>query len=147
MNRVKIAIASDHAGFDLKSFLIKELHQQYSIIDCGCKNSENSVDYPDFSKHIADKMLDSKVDFGILICGSGIGVSIAVNRFKQIRGALCYNQKTTKISRQHNDANVLCLGARITKPKNALMMVETFLKTKFLGGRHSKRVNKLSELN
>lgn len=141
---MKIAIASDHAGFDLKSLIIKTFQSKYQIIDCGCDNPNISVDYPDFAKKLATKIINHQVDFGILICGSGIGISIAANRFKEVRAALCHNQKTTKLSRKHNNANVLCLGARIVKEKNALKMVESFLSTKFEGGRHSKRIDKLS---
>ena len=141
---MKIAIASDHAGFDLKSLIIKTFTNQYQIIDCGLNNANTSVDYPDFAKKVVAKIMSKEVDFGILICGSGIGMSIASNRFKEIRAALCHNQKITKLSRQHNNANILCLGARIVKTHNALKMVELFLSTKFEAGRHSKRIDKLS---
>ena len=140
---MKIAVASDHAGFDLKSLIIKTLKNQYQIIDCGCDSADISVDYPDFAKKVAVKIANHDVDFGILICGSGIGMSIASNRFQEVRAALCHNQKIAKLSRQHNDANVLCLGARIIKTKNTIKMVELFLRTKFAGGRHQNRVDKL----
>jgi ribose 5-phosphate isomerase B len=142
---MKIAIASDHAGFDLKSLVIKELKTEYQVDDLGCNDSQTSVDYPDFASKVAEKISKKDADFGILICGSGVGISIAANRFKEVRAALCHNQKTAKLSRQHNDANVLCLGARIIKEASALKMVKTFLKTKFEGGRHTKRVEKLSK--
>ncbi len=142
---MKIAIASDHAGFDLKSLIIKELKKEYQVDDLGCDDSQTSVDYPDFASKVAKKIANKNADFGILVCGSGIGISIAANRFSEVRAALCHNQKTAKLSRQHNDANVLCLGARIVKEASALKMVKTFLKTKFEGGRHIKRVEKLSK--
>lgn len=139
----KILIASDHAGFELKEFLIKELtNLNLSIIDLGCSDSKDSVDYPDFAKKLSKKL---KNEFGILICGSGIGISIAANRFPHIRAALCHNTKLAKLSREHNNANVLCLGARIISNKTALNITKKFLNTKFEGGRHEKRVSKLSK--
>jgi ribose 5-phosphate isomerase B len=141
---MKIAIASDHAGFDLKSFIIKEFKSQFQIIDLGCDSSEISVDYPDFAQKLAHKIIDKSVDFGILICGSGIGISIAANRFSKIRAALCHNVQTTELSRKHNDANVVCFGARIIDQETAIQIVKTFLDTNFEGGRHIKRVEKLS---
>ncbi|MFT6106068.1 MAG: ribose 5-phosphate isomerase B [Rickettsiales bacterium] len=141
---MKIAIASDHAGFDLKSLIIKEFGSKSQIIDLGCDNSEISVDYPDFAKKLAQEIISKSVDFGILVCGSGIGISIAANRFKQIRAALCHNSQTAELSRKHNDANVLCLGARIVNEKDAIKIVETFLNTDFEGARHARRVEKLS---
>ena len=141
---MQLAIASDHAGFDLKAIIIKEFQNQYQIIDCGCDDSQTSVDYPDFAKKVAESIINKKADFGILICGSGIGISIAANRFKEVRAALCHNQKTAKLARQHNDSNVLCFGARIIKAETAIKMVKASLNTAFEGGRHSKRVEKLS---
>ncbi|MCE3254559.1 MAG: RpiB/LacA/LacB family sugar-phosphate isomerase [Rickettsiaceae bacterium] len=145
MSKLNIAIASDHAGFDLKSSIIKTLQNQYNIVDCGCDSAEISVDYPDFAKKVAEKITSKEVDFGILICGSGIGISIAANRFKTVRAALCHNEETAKLARQHNDANVLCIGARIVEEPSIIKMVETFLTTKFEAGRHTKRVEKLSD--
>lgn len=144
-NIKKIYIASDHAGFELKQYLIQELSKiKISIIDLGCDSAEKSVDYPDFAQKLCKK-IKLKSDFGILVCGSGVGISIAANRFKHIRAALCYNKILAKLSRAHNDANVICLGARITKPAAALASVETFLNTDFEDGRHAKRVAKLSK--
>ena len=144
---MKITIASDHAGFDLKSAIIKELKSQYKFVDLGCHSSQISVDYPDFANKAAQSIIKKEADFAILICGSGIGISIAANRFKEVRAALCHNQKTAKLSRQHNDANVLCLGARIVSEDNAIKIVKSFLSTDFEGGRHIKRVEKLSQIN
>ena len=141
---MKIAIASDHAGFDLKSFIVKELNQKYRFVDLGCNDSKTSVDYPDFANKVAQKIIHQEVDFGILICGSGIGISIAANRFHQVRAALCHNLETAILARQHNDANILCLGARFIDTKTAIQMAESFFATKFEGGRHIKRVEKLS---
>jgi ribose 5-phosphate isomerase B len=139
----KILIASDHAGFDLKTSLIKELEKLgFEAIDLGCNNSEKSVDYPDFAEKLCKKL---KKEFGILICGSGIGISIAANRFKHVRAALCHNIKAAKLTRSHNDANVLCLGSRMISQKTALAITKNFLSTKFEGGRHDKRVAKLSK--
>jgi ribose 5-phosphate isomerase B len=144
MSLKKIAIASDHAGFDLKAAIIKEFNKQYHFIDCGSDDNKTSVDYPDFAKKLAKKIIQKQAVLGILICGSGIGISIAANRFKEVRAALCHNQKTARLARQHNDANVLCLGARIIKKEVAVKIVKTFLKAEFEGGRHARRVKKLS---
>jgi ribose 5-phosphate isomerase B len=141
----KIFIASDHAGFDLKQTLIQELAKlKISAVDLGCDSSEKSVDYPDFAQKLSKKIKENS-DFGILVCGSGIGISIAANRFKHIRAALCHNAKAAKLSRAHNDANVICLGARMITPKTAIQAVKTFLNTEFEDGRHGKRVKKLSK--
>ena len=141
----KIFIASDHAGFDLKQILIQELAKlKINAVDLGCDSSEKSVDYPDFAQKLSKKIKENS-DFGILVCGSGIGISIAANRFKHIRAALCHNAKAVKLSRAHNDANVICLGARMITPKTAISAVKTFLNTEFEDGRHGKRVKKLSK--
>lgn len=150
MTNLKIVIASDHAGYDLKSAIIKEFKSKFDLIDLGPGSADISVDYPDFAKKLAKEIINKKAAketiFGILICGSGVGISIAANRFPEIRAALCHNQKIAKLSRKHNDANVLCLGARITKKDSALKIVKAFLNTKFEGGRHIKRVKKLGKL-
>ncbi len=140
----KFFIASDHAGFELKVFLIKELSKNFTLIDLGCNSIEKSVDYPDFAKKLSQK-IKNKNDRGILICGSGVGISIAANRFKHIRAALCHNSKIAKLSRLHNDANVICLGARLIAQKTAIRAVKSFLVTEFEGGRHNARVAKLSK--
>lgn len=141
----KIFIASDHAGFDLKQILIQELAKlKINAVDLGCDSAEKSVDYPDFAQKLSKKIKENS-DFGILVCGSGIGISIAANRFKHIRAALCHNANAAKLSRAHNDANVICLGARMITLKTALVAVKTFLNTEFEDGRHGKRVKKLSK--
>ena len=137
-----IIIASDHAGFNLKEtikkFLIKK---RKKIVDLGTKN-KSSVDYPDFA-HLLSKKIKNKTQFGILVCGSGAGMYMAANRHKNIRAALCYNIKAAKLSRQHNNANVMTFGSRLTKKKVALKCVNVFLKTGFIGGRHLRRVKKI----
>ena len=139
----RVLLASDHAGFKLKDkikrFLIKKGN---TVLDLGTKN-RNSVDYPDYAHLLSKKMKNNKSQFGILICGSGIGMGMAANKHKNIRAALCYNTKSTKLSRQHNNANVMTIGARLIKGKTALKCVGTFLKTEFVGGRHTKRIKKI----
>ena len=139
----KILIASDHAGFKLKNeikrFLIKK---RKKILDVGTKNS-NSVDYPVFAHKLSKRINRDRNSFGILICGSGIGMDMTANKYKNIRAALCYDLKSTKLSRQHNNANVMALGARLTKKKIALKCVNAFLNTKFKGGRHLRRIKKI----
>ena len=139
----KICIASDHGGFNLKEaikdFLIKK---NLSIIDLG-PTKNKTVDYPDFAKKLANRIKARKSDVGILVCGSGIGMAISANKIKTIRAAVCYNVKSTRLSREHNNANIITLGARLTNKKLCLKLVEIFLRTKFEGGRHLKRVNKI----
>ena len=139
----KICIASDHAGFNLKEY-IKDflINKNVSIIDLG-PNENKSVDYPDYAKKIGNRIKSKKSDIGILVCGSGTGMAISANKFKNIRAAVCYNFKSTRLSRQHNNANIIALGARLTKKSLSLKLVELFLKTKFEGGRHLKRVKKI----
>ncbi len=139
----KICIASDHAGFHLKNSLIDHLiKNNISIIDLG-PIKKVSVDYPDYAKKVSKRIKSKKSDIGILVCGSGTGMSISANKIKGIRAAVCYNLKSTILSRQHNNANIIALGSRLTKKKVALKLVEIFLKTKFEGGRHSRRVKKI----
>ena len=139
----KVILASDHAGFklkeEIKKFLIKK---RKKVLDLGTKNT-NSVDYPDYAHHLSRRMKKDKSQLGILICGSGTGMSIVANKHKNIRAALCYNTKSTKLSRLHNNANVMTLGSRLIKKNVALKCVSTFLKTDFDRGRHSRRVNKI----
>ena len=139
----KICIASDHAGFklkeDIKNFLIDK---NISIFDLGPAN-ENSVDYPDFAKKVARRVKANTSDIGILVCGSGIGMAISANKTIGIRAAVCYNLQSTRLSRLHNNANIISLGSRLTKKNDALKLVSIFLKTKFEGGRHLKRIKKI----
>ena len=139
----KILLASDHAGLKLKKTIKKFLvKKKMKILDLGT-NRENSVDYPDYAHILATKIKNKKNYFGILICGSGIGMSMAANRHKNIRAALSYDIKSAKLSRLHNNANVIAIGARLTKKNIALKCVKTFLNTNFEGGRHIKRIKKL----
>ena len=139
----KIFISSDHAGFNLKetikNFLIRK---KYNFVDLGPENN-NRVDYPDYAHSVATKVKKSKNYRGILVCGSGTGMSITANKHKNIRAAQCYNAKSTKLSRLHNDANIITLGSRLLSKKNALNYVSIFLKTKFEGGKHLRRVKKI----
>ena len=138
-----IVIASDHAGYKLKEFIKSFLLKKgKKVLDLGTKN-DNSVDYPDFAHLLSKKMKSNIYQYGVLICGSGIGMDMAANKHKNIRAALCYNVKSAKLSREHNNANVIALGARLTKKNIALKCVMTFLKTKFKGGRHLRRVKKI----
>ena len=139
----KICIASDHAGYDLKEAIKNHLINNYiSIFDLGPR-VKKSVDYPDFAKKLANRVKLNKSDIGILVCGSGTGMAISANKIKGIRAAVCYNPKSTRLSRQHNNANIIALGARLTKKSLSLKLVELFLKTKFEGGRHIRRVKKI----
>lgn len=140
----KLAIASDHAGFALKE-AVKAKFTDIDWLDLGT-DSTQSVDYPDFGRAMAESVRDGKVESGILICGSGIGVSIAANRFSAVRAALCTSVEMAELARRHNDANVLVLGARIVNEGTAMACVEAFLKTGFEGGRHQSRVDKLTTL-
>ncbi|MDG1285994.1 MAG: ribose 5-phosphate isomerase B [Rickettsiales bacterium] len=138
-----IAIASDHAGVDLKAQLIKELNALgYTPLDLGTHSTE-SVDYPDYAHAVAGKISSGETSRGIVICGSGIGISIAANRHTNIRAALCHSGLDARLSRKHNDANVLALGARIIGIENAKDALRNFLSTEFEGGRHKKRVDKI----
>ena len=139
----KIFISSDHAGFKLKEYIKTFLKKKkYSFIDLGPDN-DNRVDYPDYAHSVSKKVKINKNNRGILVCGSGMGMNIAANRHKKIRAAQCYNAKSTKLSRLHNDANIITLGSRLLSKKNALNCVSIFLKTKFEGGRHLKRIKKI----
>ena len=139
----KVCIASDHAGYklkeDIKNFLISK---NISIFDLGPVN-KNSVDYPDFAKKVSNRVKINKKDVGILVCGSGLGMNMAANKHKNIRAAQCFNIKSSKLSRLHNDANIITLGSRLLTKKNALNCVMAFLSTKFEGGRHLKRIKKI----
>jgi len=137
-----IFIASDHAGYSLKEKIKKHLAGR-NVIDLGT-DSEESVDYPDLGKKLAEEISKDTADTGILICGSGIGISIAANRNLNVRAALVYNPEIAKLARQHNNANVICLGARFIDEKLAKECVDIFLSTAFEGGRHENRVKKLS---
>ena len=139
----RVILASDHAGFklkeEIKKFLIKD---KKIVMDLGTKKT-SSVDYPDYAHLLSKKMKKSKNQFGILICGSGTGMSMTANKHKNIRAALCYDTKSTRLSRLHNNANVMTIGARLIKKDVALKCVNIFLRTDFDGGRHLRRIKKI----
>ncbi|MBL8805954.1 MAG: ribose 5-phosphate isomerase B [Rhodospirillales bacterium] len=138
-----VALAADHGGVELKALLVKDLVAAgLSAVDLGT-NSADSVDYPDYADRLAAALKDGRAARGILICGTGIGISIAANRHKHIRAALCHDETTARLCREHNDANVLVLGARVIGPEVARACLNVFLSTKFGGGRHIARVAKL----
>ena len=139
----KIFISSDHAGFNLKEQIKKNFSKKYKFQDLGPNNSLISVNYPDYAHKLCKKVIKSSSNIGILVCGSGIGMSMAANRHKKIRAAVCYSLKNTKLSRLHNNANIITLGARLTKKNTAFKCIEAFMNTKFEGGRHKKRVRKI----
>jgi ribose 5-phosphate isomerase B len=139
----KIFLSSDHAGFKLKELIKTYLNKKnIKFFDLGPQNDEQ-VDYPDFAHKVAKKVKTSSNHVGILVCGSGMGMNITANRHKNIRAAQCYNLKSTKLSRLHNDANIITLGSRLLTSKNALNCLNIFLNTKFEGGRHAKRIRKI----
>ena len=136
-------IASDHAGYKLKEAIKNYLiSKNISIFDIGPNNNQ-SVDYPDFAKRLSNRIRLKKSDVGILVCGSGTGMAISANKIKSIRAAVCYNLKSTRLSRQHNNANIIALGSRLIKKNLSLKLVEIFFNTKFEGGRHLRRVKKI----
>ena len=139
----KVCIASDHAGFLLKNNIKNLLiDNNISTIDLGPLNNK-SVDYPDFAKKVSNRIKSGKSDVGILVCGSGTGMAITANKIKGIRAAVCYNFKSTRLSRQHNNANIISLGSRLINKKDAFKLISIFLETKFEGGRHLKRIKKI----
>ena len=139
-----IAIGCDHAGLDLKEFIKAELSAiGVNVIDCGT-NSNESVDYPDYAKKVANSIINQETQMGILICGTGIGISIAANRFPEIRCALCHDVDTSRITRQHNNSNIIAIGARNTDANTAIACIKAFLSTEFEGGRHQQRIDKMS---
>ncbi len=139
----KICISSDHAGYETKEF-IKDLliKSKISTVDLG-PFLNKSVDYPDYAKKVSNRVSKRKSEIGILVCGSGTGMAISANKTKGIRAAVGYSIKSTQLSRQHNNANVLCLGSRLTKRKDIKKIIKIFLNTKFEGGRHKRRVKKI----
>ncbi|MFZ2539236.1 MAG: ribose 5-phosphate isomerase B [Oscillospiraceae bacterium] len=141
-----IAIGCDHAGVQFKTEIIEWLKENnYEVCDCGCYNND-SVDYPDIAYEVCSKIKSGDVDKAILICGTGIGISISANKINGIRAALCHDYFSAKFTRVHNDANVICFGARVIGTGLAMELVDVFLKTEFEGGRHQRRVDKMMEL-
>ena len=139
----KIYISSDHAGYNLKENIKRKFKKKYIFFDLGTNNSKVSVNYPDFAHRLCKKVTNDSKNIGILVCGSGMGMSMAANKHKKIRAAVCYSVKNTKLSRLHNNANIITLGSRLTKKDTAFKCIEAFINTKFEGGRHKKRVEKI----
>ena len=139
----KICISSDHAGYELKEYIKNYfIEKEIPVIDLGPFEMK-SVDYPDYAKKIARRVAAKKSDAGILVCGSGTGMAISANKTRRIRAAVCYNSKSTRLSREHNNANIIALGSRLIKKNEAMKLIKIFLSTKFEGGRHLKRVKKI----
>jgi ribose 5-phosphate isomerase B len=145
-NKPRIAIGSDHAGFLVKEIIRKHLESSGYAVDDQGTSSEESVDYPDFGKAVGERVAAKQSDVGIAVCGSGIGISIAANKVPGIRAALAHDVITARLGREHNDANVLALGARIVTPATALEMVQAFLTTAYAGGRHQRRLDKITQI-
>ena len=142
---MNIGIGCDHAAFTEKELLISYLKDSgHSVIDFGC-NSSDSVDYPEYAHALSEELINKKINMGILICGSGIGISIAANKNRGIRAALCCTTFHAEMSRKHNDANVIAFGARATDIKTMYRMTDIFLNTKFEGGRHQTRIDKIEK--
>ncbi|CAM2755194.1 ribose 5-phosphate isomerase B [Hathewaya histolytica] len=143
---MRIALGSDHGGMNLKNAIIKHLEEKgYEVKDFGTHTKE-SCDYPDYALKVAEEVRDKKFEFGILVCGTGIGISIAANKVPGVRAALCSDTFSAHATREHNDANILALGERVVGQGLALDIVDEFLGAKFEGGRHSNRINKITEI-
>ncbi len=142
----RIAIGSDHAGFPVKETIRKYLEAAGYAVDDQGTSSEESVDYPDFGKAVGELVASKQADLGIAVCGSGIGISIAANKVPGIRAALAHDVVTARLAREHNDANVLALGGRVVTAEVAVEMVQTFLTTTYLGGRHQRRLDKIAQI-
>ena len=143
INLKRIFISSDHAGYNLKELIKKRFSKKYEFHDLGTNNSKISVNYPDYAHKLCKKVGNNIKNMGILVCGSGMGMSMAANKHKKIRAAVCYSVKNTKLSRLHNNANIITLGSRLTKKNIAFKCIDIFINTKFEGGRHKKRVKKI----
>ncbi len=143
---MKIAIGSDHGGFSLKEVIKKYLIEKgYEVKDFGCF-SEESVDYPDYAKRVAQAVAKGEYSVGVLMCGTGIGISIAANKVKGIRAALCHDGLTARLAKQHNNANIICIGGRTTGVETAKDIVDNWLNSEFEGGRHLRRINKIKDM-
>jgi ribose 5-phosphate isomerase B len=143
VTNVKIVVGSDHAGFELKQIIIEHLSERNMNYEDFGTNCLDSVDYPDYAKKVAEEVNSKDLIMGILVCGSGQGMAMTANRFKNVRAAICHNSDVAKVTRQHNDANVLCLGSRFIDISEAIKCVDVFLSTDFEGERHLKRINKI----
>jgi len=143
---MKIALGADHAGFELKEKLKQHLIRQgVEVSDVGTHSAE-SVDYPDYARQVGEAVVEKRADWGILVCGTGIGMAMAANKVAGIRAAAVHSEMEAQLSREHNNANVLTLGARVLDPTAAAVIVDRFLSTAFAGGRHERRVNKIMEI-
>ena len=143
MRAMKIALGADHAGFELKNQIKQHLAGQGIEVEDIGTNTPDSVDYPEFARDVAERVIDRRADFGMLVCGTGIGMCISANKVPGIRAANCDTVFTAQMAREHNDANVLTIGARVLQPQAAMEVVDTWLKTTFAGGRHQRRVDKI----
>ena len=144
---MKIGICSDHAAFKLKEFIKGNTKEPIQWVDYGCESTDR-VDYPDYVQKLCKDMLKrNEIQRGIILCGTGIGASIVANRFKGIRAALCHNELTIKLAREHNNANVLAMGARIVQPQKAVELIRIFLNKEFEAGRHERRIKKIENFN
>jgi len=144
---MRIAAGADHAGYALKQRLVARLRQAGHEVEDYGTHSEDSCDYPDFARQVARAVAAGRVDFGLLICGSGVGMSIAANRFPGVRAARCVTENDARLARGHNNANILCLGSRVTEPAVAEAILDAFLAAGFEGGRHARRVAKIDDTN
>ena len=143
---MKIAVGSDHAGYQLKLAAIRLLmDKRLDFVDVGC-NSTDSCDYPDYARKVADLVAEGTCDLGLLFCGTGIGMSIAANKVRKIRAAVCSDTFSARAAREHNDANLLCVGERVVGQGLAMELVDVFLEAKFLGGKHQRRVDKIMSI-
>jgi ribose 5-phosphate isomerase B len=142
----RIALGADHAGYPVKESIKKYLESAGYAVDDQGTWSEESVDYPDYGKAVGERVAAKRDDYGIVVCGSGIGISIAANKVPGIRAALAHDETTARLSREHNDANVLALGGRIVTPAQAIEMVKAFLATPFAQGRHQRRIDQISQI-
>ena len=139
---MNISIGNDHAGVDYKNYIIDKLKDNYNIINHGTNNIE-SVDYPDFAHPVSLDIQNNKSDLGILICGSGNGVSMTANKHKKVRAALCWNEQIAVLAKKHNNANIICIPARFISKEEALQIIKSFIETEFEEGRHQRRINKI----
>ena len=139
---MNISIGNDHAGVDYKNYIIENLNDKHDINNHGT-DTESSVDYPDFAHPVSSDVDNQISDLGILICGSGNGVAMTANKYKNVRAALCWNEELAVLAKQHNNANIICIPARFISKEEALQIVKSFIQTGFEGGRHERRVNKI----
>ena len=143
---MRIAIGSDHAGYSLRKAIDAKLRGMgHEVVDCGC-DSEESCDYPEFGEAVGRKVSSGECEMGIVVCGTGLGIAMAANKVKGVRAAVVHDAFTARMSREHNDANVLALGARVLDPDFALELVDLWLTTEFEGGRHARRVSKIDAI-